>query len=249
MRVFEDWLLTPERAAVHLPTATAVVADLHLGYDRARRRTGEAVPEARLADVLAPLAAALARTGATRLAIAGDLFEDAWCPHLAAELREWLDGLGVELAGVVPGNHDRGLREEGGTLPVCPDGVNLGGWRVVHGDRDPPAGRVVCGHFHPWLRRGRVSAPCYLVGEGSLVLPAFSPDARGVNVLQAACWRRHRCYAIAVGEVLDLGELAMLNRHGRSRRPSGKRALPRSGVGPGLRATMARGTAGAPGTT
>src|SRR5438270_5847367 len=36
MIVHEDWLLTPVRAAVHLPTATAVVADLHLGYELAR---------------------------------------------------------------------------------------------------------------------------------------------------------------------------------------------------------------------
>src|SRR5262249_34562148 len=42
MRIHRDWLLTPERAAVHLPTATAIVADLHLGYNHARRRTGEA---------------------------------------------------------------------------------------------------------------------------------------------------------------------------------------------------------------
>src|SRR5436309_2915696 len=30
MRVNKDWLLTPQRAALHLPTATAVIADLHL---------------------------------------------------------------------------------------------------------------------------------------------------------------------------------------------------------------------------
>jgi metallophosphoesterase superfamily enzyme len=223
MRVHENWLLTPERAAVHLPTATLVVADLHLGYDRARRRAGEAVPEARLAGVLAPLARALAREGAARLVIAGDLFEDAWCPQLAAELREWLAGVGVELLGVAPGNHDRGLREQDATLPVRPDGVNLGGWQIVHGDGELPAGRVVCGHFHPWLRRGRVSAPCYLVGDSSLVLPAFSPDARGVNVLRAACWRRHRCCAIAAAEVLDLGDLATLTARRATRYKQGGR--------------------------
>ena len=37
MRVFTDWELTPDRAAVHLPTRTAVVADLHLGYAEARQ--------------------------------------------------------------------------------------------------------------------------------------------------------------------------------------------------------------------
>ena len=32
----DEWLLTPERVAVHLPTSTGVVADLHLGYEEAR---------------------------------------------------------------------------------------------------------------------------------------------------------------------------------------------------------------------
>ena len=39
-----DWLLTPARVAIHTPTRTAVLADLHLGYAEARHRTGEAVP-------------------------------------------------------------------------------------------------------------------------------------------------------------------------------------------------------------
>jgi metallophosphoesterase superfamily enzyme len=207
MRVHTDWLLTPERAAVHVPTATAVVADLHLGYDQARRRAGEAVPEVCLARVLAPLATVLARQGCARLVIAGDLFEADWCPRLAAEFRAWLDDIGVTLAGVIPGNHDRGLELANDLLPVCLNGVDVGGWRVVHGDGELPAGRLVYGHFHPWLRWGQVSAPCYLVGASSLVLPAFSADARGASVRRVHGWRSLRCCAIAGNEVLDIGEL------------------------------------------
>ena len=55
MRVLDDWLLTPSRTAIHLPTATAVIADLHLGYDRVRRRGGEAVPTLSVAQDLDPL--------------------------------------------------------------------------------------------------------------------------------------------------------------------------------------------------
>src|SRR5438067_991701 len=36
----DDWLLTPQRVAVHRPSGSAVVADLHLGYGQARRRGG-----------------------------------------------------------------------------------------------------------------------------------------------------------------------------------------------------------------
>jgi metallophosphoesterase superfamily enzyme len=208
VRVHDDWLLTPERAAVHLPTTTAVVADLHLGYAEARRRAGEAVPSVPLETVLAPLEAVFAGRRCRRLVIAGDLFEDAWRPEVAADLLGWLGRRGVGLSAVVPGNHDRHLPSSG--LPLAPGGVVLGRWRVVHGDGVLPVGPLVCGHFHPWLRRGPVSAPCYLVGAKRIVLPAFSPDARGVNVCGQPGWRQYRCCAIADGEVLDLGAVAGL---------------------------------------
>ena len=36
--VHDGWHLTPEGAAIHLAEKTAVVADLHLGYEWARAR-------------------------------------------------------------------------------------------------------------------------------------------------------------------------------------------------------------------
>src|SRR5262245_45548703 len=142
MLVHADWLLTPQRVAVHLPTGTAVAADLHLGYDQARRRRGDAVPLTDLDDLLAALDAIRGLTPPThlrgltppaRLVIAGDLFEDSAGRALVPDLLRWLDGRGIELAGVVPGNHDRGLARAEPSLPVFPDGVRLGEWLVVHG--------------------------------------------------------------------------------------------------------------------
>jgi metallophosphoesterase superfamily enzyme len=213
---FGEWLLTPARAAVHLPTTTAVVADLHLGYNEARRRAGEAAPPTDVPAVLAPLRPVFAAHAVKRLVIAGDLFEAGWDAGLAADLVAWLAAVGVELDGVVPGNHDRGRAPAG--LPVRPNGVVLGDWRVVHGDGPPPPGRVVQGHEHPWVRwTERLSAPCYLVGPDRLVLPAFSPDAAGVNVLPGRRWRGFRCAAVAGDEVLDFGELTALRK--RFKRP------------------------------
>lgn len=207
-----EWLLTPARVAIHVPTRTAVAADLHLGYDRVRCRGGEAVPITPVADELAPLAACLAGNGVSRLLIAGDLFEDG--RHRRAELEEellaWTAAHGVEVVGVVPGNHDRGLA--GSLLPVLADAA-VGGWRVVHGDGERPAGSVIQGHEHPWLRwRPGVEGPCYLVGEGHVVLPAYSANAAGGNVLGSARWRRYRACVIAGAEVLDFGELGRLAR-------------------------------------
>lgn len=213
MRVHADWLLTPERAAVHQPTGTAVLADLHLGYAQVRRRGGEAVPSPNLDYVLTPLANVLSRTEVRRVVIAGDLFEDARSAPSGAELLRWFEHRGIELAGVVPGNHDRGLRGRNDRLPLFPDGIRLGIWCVVHGDAALPPGRLVLGHFHPCLRwPPRLTAPCYLVGHDHLVLPAFSADAAGVNVLGQRRWQDYHCYALAGDKVLDFGEVGALTR-------------------------------------
>jgi metallophosphoesterase superfamily enzyme len=211
-----EWRLTPGRAAVHLPTRTAVVADLHLGYDEARRRLGEAVPARRLGDFLQPLQRTLTEHGIRRLVVAGDLVEEGRnrsTRERLPELLAWLSGAHIELVGVVPGNHDRGLGDGGG-LPLFRDGLELGGWRVIHGDREGqrnPGDRVVQGHEHPWARwSDRLGGPCYLVAAEQLVLPAYSPDAAGVNVLGAGAWADHRCCVIVGDEVLDFGAVRTL---------------------------------------
>lgn len=202
VRVLDDWLLTPQRAAIHVPTGMAVVADLHLGYERARQRRGEAIPTMPMEQRLAPLAALFLRTDVQRLVIAGDLFEEGRaCAETAEELKAWLQVTGIELAGIVPGNHDGTLDGVEGLGPICPDGIALGRWRVVHGDGPTADDWVVFGHFHPSVRWGGRKAPCYLVGARQLVLPAFSLDAAGVNVLRERRWKEWRPYVI-VGETV-----------------------------------------------
>lgn len=225
MLVHSDWLLTPYRAAVHVPTGTAVVADLHLGYDDARRRAGEAVPDAGLGEVLKTLSTLFAAHGVRRLIIAGDLAESAAGQSRVQEFMAWLAETGVKGA-VIPGNHDRRLGLDYG-LPFYPDGVELGGWRIVHGHARVPAGRFVLGHFHPCLRWGGVSAPCYLVGRTRLVLPAFSVDAAGVNVLHDRRWARCRLAVISANRVLDFGTpTTLLGRQRKGTRRDGPHAPP-----------------------
>lgn len=211
MKVHADWLLTPEGAAIHLPSATAVIADLHLGYADVRRRGGEAVPVAGLDEVVAQLNAVVVRCGVRRLVVAGDLFEDGRWKTTLKELGAWLQSRGVELC-VVPGNHDRGFPHGAEQVPVFPDGLDVAGWRVVHGDRELPSGKVVTGHWHPCLRWGGLAAPCYLVQDRQIVLPAFSPDAAGGNVLGSSRWREFRCAVIVGTRVLDFGPVAALKQ-------------------------------------
>src|SRR5262245_407184 len=185
-----DWLLTPARAAIL--GDTAVVADLHLGYGRVRRQRGEAVPVPTVAEELEPLARVVREYWVRRIVVAGDLFEDGRS-RPEDEVLAWLEANAVEMT-VVPGNHDRGLR--GSRLRVV-EGVEVGGWHVVHGDGELPAGRVVQGHEHPWLRwRPGVEGPCYLVRDDHLVLPAYSADAAGGNVRGSRRWAGHRACVI-----------------------------------------------------
>ncbi len=238
--IHAEWLLTPQRIAVHLPTATAVLADLHLGYNEARRRDGEAVPPADLAFILAPLRSVLSVHSIRRIVIAGDLFEAGPVTDLAAQLRAWMTDAGVELAAVVPGNHDRGLANDAHGLPINPDGCTIGRWRILHGDGPAPDGPVVHGHEHPCVRwSARAAGPCYLVGEDRLVLPAFSQDAAGVNILNARKWLKFRCCDIAGDRVLEFGELeALQKRLGRA--PSPPPLAPRGERGGGEGARPAR---------
>jgi len=212
MLVHSDWLLTPQRVAVHMPTRTAVAADLHLGYDQSRQRRGEAVPLTGLDDLLHALAVLVTQYGLRHLVIAGDLFEDAAGRALVPDLLRWLKARELELTAIVPGNHDRGLARAEPSLPIRPDGVRIGDWLVIHGDGALPPGRLIFGHFHPCMRwSSDIVAPCYLVGAGRIVLPAFSPDAAGGNVLGVQRWRDYGCAAIVGETVLDFGEVSRLS--------------------------------------
>jgi putative SbcD/Mre11-related phosphoesterase len=218
--------------ALHLPSNTAVVADLHLGYDEARRRSGEAVPVRPLDELLRPLATVLSRHQSKRLVVAGDLLEDGRCRAVLANFRSWLERNGIELAALIAGNHDRGLDAESGgegqpakELSLAPRCFRLADWTVIHGDEDRPEGRVVQGHEHPWFRySGQRGTPCYLFTGNHLVLPAYSPDAAGVNVLGVRRWWDSRCGVIVGDHVLDFGLVRGLRRDVLN---TAKRRLPR----------------------
>ena len=243
MRVLRDWLLTPQRVAVHLPTKTAVLSDLHLGYAEARCSAGDAVPSLSLELTLEPLRRFLLSGGGgkltsqsvdkpagrraaqngqlrriRRLVVAGDLFEERWCDGFLTALRTILAGVGVDRVEIIPGNHDSAVPANVDGVQIKREGSRVGPWRIIHGHQRLPSGKIVLGHFHPRLTWQGVAVPCFLVGHSQIVLPAFSLDAAGVNVLGDARWAGCRCLAIAGDQVLDLGDVAELARRQRRKR-------------------------------
>jgi putative SbcD/Mre11-related phosphoesterase len=206
VQITEEWLLTPERVALHLPSSTAIVADLHLGYGLTRCQSGEAVPTISLEEQWQPLETLLVCHDVRQLIVAGDLVERCHGNRIANLFKQWLQEKDVELVGIVPGNHDA-MIDTDCPVPLFESGIKVGEWQVVHGDKKLPHGKLVLGHHHPCARWGRLTAPCFLFRENRLVLPAFSLDAAGGNVRASRRWKGYRCHVIAGQKVLDFGEL------------------------------------------
>jgi putative SbcD/Mre11-related phosphoesterase len=210
------WTLAPEGAAIQQAEHTAVIADVHLGYEWARAAGGDSIPAHSLAETLDRLDTLFRRIRVDRLVVAGDLVESRRpCLRTARDLetlRRWLTERGVALLPLA-GNHDPPRR------PAWPATLEVGGWTIHHGDRAIRGSRTISGHHHPMIRGRGVSAPCFLVGESAIILPAFSPNAAGLAVGRLA--RRlladsrgvpHRCVASAGGELVDLGPVPWLVR-------------------------------------
>ncbi len=210
----DGWYLAPEGAAVHAETRTAVIADVHLGYEWARGAGGDCIPAHSLAETQARLARLLGRVAISRVIVAGDLVES---PKPCARTREdvelltdWLNEREVSLV-VLAGNHDP--RQ----TPALAETLDVGGWTIAHGHRPISSPRTITGHHHPKLRAGSVNVPCFLAGPSRIVLPAFSANAAGWNVASGRVpegWdpRSLRCVASAGDEVLDFGPVAELAR-------------------------------------
>ncbi|WP_010480287.1 metallophosphoesterase [Thermococcus zilligii] len=213
----------PERAL--MVGKNLLVADLHVGFEEALASGGHYVPKL-LGDLVSSLKDVLERERPKRLIIDGDL-KHSFVPikRERAELRAFFEGIGGLVGEVilVRGNHDVGvlwLRELGVEIV---DGLDLKGWKVVHGHRVEEGERFIIGHEHPSIRlRDEVGAsvkvPVFLRGESLIVLPAFSPWAYGNDVtrdivspfLKKANVLELRVLVPVGGEVLDFGELGKL---------------------------------------
>lgn len=224
---FLPGLYAHSSGALWIPESqTVLVADAHLGYGWAQRRRGELGPLAdfrtreklfRLVDDLQP----------RQLVFLGDLVH---APRPCAPEREWIEETLVQLRKraelvAVRGNHDRAFAWDFGHLEIATvESWSAGNLLAVHGDRfdfDVPAGHtLIVGHFHPCLGvRDSAGAsqklPLYLVNPECVLLPAFSPFARGYDVIcglpedLAACFGKTpvEAYAVSSTRVVRLGPL------------------------------------------
>jgi hypothetical protein len=182
------------------------------------------VVEHSLQETVNRLQTLLDRTPLSRLVVAGDLLESARpCRRTARDVRRleaWLADRGVSLL-VIEGNHDMRLSPSvnRGSLTAnqLPRTCTVGGWTIGHGHRPLTGAQRISAHHHPVFRFRGNRAPCFLVGPGRIVLPAFSSDAAGCDVVSAAVpeeWLTGslHCLVSTGDEVLDFGPLSGLRR-------------------------------------
>ena len=186
-------LLAHRSGAAFLPhSETLLVADLHLGYSWAQRRRGELGPlaDARTREKLLAVCEELAPK---RIVFLGDLVH---APRPCQEEYEWIEALIEELSRnaeliAVRGNHDRAFAKEFAQAPVkkVESWSNEGLW-AIHGDRLPETvlndRTMIMGHLHPCLpvidaAGAGHKVPVFLATKQCVLLPAFSPFARGYN--------------------------------------------------------------------
>ena len=227
--IFEGWRFTPEGAAVHHAERTAVIADLHLGYEWARGASGDCVVAHSLEETLTRLSTLLGRSMVSQLIVAGDLSNRLALAltrlATSTRLKSWLADRGVSFL-VLEGNHDVAFslsaRRPSGASNRLPATCSVAGWTIGHGHQPIPGASASPGIIIPVFRWQGIAAPCFVVSTDRIVLPAFSPNAAGCDVITSALpkdWRAGslRCLVSTGDEVLDFGPLAGLRRKLRHR--------------------------------
>jgi DNA ligase-associated metallophosphoesterase len=204
----ERVLLLAERALYWPAERTLIAADLHWGKAAAFRAGGIPIPRGTTSAGLARLDRALARTGAERLALLGDLLHArAWrAPETVRTIAEWrASARGLDLL-LVRGNHDRRAGDPPPDLGITVvDGpVQLGPFALRHEPRVANGAYVLAGHIHPGVTvrgrgRERLRLPCFAFGPRVGILPAFG-EFTGTALAERG--PHDRIYAIAGDDVV-----------------------------------------------
>jgi len=181
--------LMPERAVFEPASGTLFVADVHLGKAAVFRARGIPVPHGTSGETLGRLAAAVARSGATRLVVLGDFLhaKESQSASTLAALAAWRDAHPHLDCAVVEGNHDRHAGQVQAAFGFHTlDGPWVSG--ALRGVHDPAEASVpglwtLAGHVHPVVRlRGRhdtLRVPCFWLNDHVLTLPAFGAFTGG----------------------------------------------------------------------
>ena len=156
-----------------------VVSDLHFGKsERLARRGGALLPPYENRATLQKLDIDIETTKARHILCLGDSFDDLTAAeHLPEADLLWLTRL---MAGRdwtwVAGNHDAGPVELGGTHRAEAAIAGLA-FRHIATAETPE----VSGHYHPKAHLPGRTAPCFLIDEVRVILPAYGTYTGGLR--------------------------------------------------------------------
>jgi DNA ligase-associated metallophosphoesterase len=178
-------VLHPERALELPATRCLLISDVHWGKASALRAHGIPVPAGGTAADLERLDRVLQRTGARELLVLGDLVHSrhAWATATLAPLLAWRRRHSDLAITLVRGNHDAHAGDPPAELAITTVHAPwaAGPLRCTHEPTPhrPPGTLHVSGHLHPTIplrgrARARLRLPCFVLGPGQVVLPAFS---------------------------------------------------------------------------
>lgn len=174
-------LLALASGALHWPAQGLLcVSDLHLGKsERLARRVGTLLPPYETRETLSRLDAAIEATRPETVVCLGDSFDDLTAAAtLADPERLWLARLMAGRRWIwIEGNHDAGPVDIGGSHRAE---LVLGPLSFRHIAASQAKGEV-SGHYHPKLRLGGQSRPCFLLDSDRLILPAFGCYTGGLR--------------------------------------------------------------------
>ncbi len=169
---------------------TAVLGDLHLGYERAMEDEGMYIPRVNTGSVREGLNRILSKYEPRHVVLLGDIKHDFRRSRYEAsrEIGSVID-LIAEAAEVtvIRGNHDNFIQNVLSDFGLhARDHIDLAGFRLEHGHVDSGRRPVIIGHEHPSIRvpgimSGGVKLQCFVHArrEGVIVLPPFSPFSSG----------------------------------------------------------------------
>ncbi|MCL2148417.1 MAG: metallophosphoesterase [Methanomassiliicoccaceae archaeon] len=169
---------------------TAVLGDLHLGYESALEEEGMYIPRMNTESIRDALNGILSEHEPERVVLLGDIKHDfKRSRREAAEEVRRIIRLLAEASDVIviKGNHDNFLQNILSDMGLmAADYIDLGGFRMEHGHVDTGVRPVVIGHEHPSVRipgavSGGMKIHCFVHQreDGVIVLPPFSPFSAG----------------------------------------------------------------------
>lgn len=182
--------ITNDRCLLLEEGPTAVIGDLHLGYESALESEGMFIPRTNTESVRDSLNRIIDKYEPARIVLLGDIKHDF--KRSSYQSREDVRNI-VKLvdeaaeAIVIKGNHDNFLQNILSSIGInALDYIDIMGYRLEHGHVDSGIRPVIIGHEHPSVKipgelSGSMKLQCFVVSrkDGVIVIPPFSPFASG----------------------------------------------------------------------